>query len=131
MALGSTRPDCQTTGGGSSRPGTDAGREETVMEKYVIKLYVTGQTPRAQFAIGNLRRICEQELGGRYELVVIDVLERPQLAEDEKILATPTVVKELPAPIRRIIGDLSDTERVLLGLDLRTAPEGDGWGGLR
>jgi circadian clock protein KaiB len=98
------------------------------MEKYVIKLYVTGQTPRAQNAIDSLRRICEQELGGRYELVVIDVLQRPQLAEDEKILATPTVVKELPAPIRRIIGDLSDSERVLLGLDLRRAVEMDGRG---
>lgn len=98
------------------------------MEKYIIKLYVTGQTPRAQTAIHNLRRLCEQELGGRYDLVVIDVLERPQLAEDEKILATPTVVKELPAPIRRIIGDLSDSERVLLGLDLHPAPGSDGWG---
>lgn len=100
------------------------------MEKYVIKLYVTGQTPRAQAAIDNLRRLCEQELGGRYDLVVIDVLERPQLAEDEKILATPTVVKELPMPIRRIIGDLSDIERVLLGLDLRQVPGADGRGGL-
>ncbi|HEX8202678.1 MAG TPA: circadian clock protein KaiB [Isosphaeraceae bacterium] len=89
------------------------------MEKYVLKLYVTGQTPRSQLAIANLRRICEQELQGQYEMVVIDVLERPQLAEDEKILATPTVVKELPQPIRRIIGDLSDSERVLVGLDLR------------
>ncbi len=87
--------------------------------KYLIKLYVTGQTARSLLAIANLRRICEDELKGRYELIVIDVLERPQLAEDEKILATPTVVKELPHPIRRIIGDLSDSERVLLGLDLR------------
>ena len=89
------------------------------METTVVKLYVTGQTPRSQAAIANLRRICEDELAGRYELVVIDVLERPQLAEDEKILATPTVIKELPLPIRRVIGDLSDTEKVLVGLDLR------------
>jgi circadian clock protein KaiB len=88
---------------------------------YTIKLYVTGKTPRSEQAIMNLRRICDEELSGRYELMVIDVLERPQLAEDEKILATPTVVKELPVPIRRIIGDLSDRERVLLGLDLRPA----------
>jgi circadian clock protein KaiB len=88
------------------------------MSTYVIKLYVTGLTPRSRRAIDNLRRLCEEELQGRYDLVVIDVLERPQLAEDEKILATPTVVKELPLPIRRIIGDLSDSERVLLGLDL-------------
>jgi circadian clock protein KaiB len=92
------------------------------MQKYLLKLYVTGQTPRSLQATTNLRRICEEELRGEYEMVVIDVLERPQLAEDEKILATPTVVKELPTPIRRIIGDLSDSERVLLGLDLRAYP---------
>lgn len=84
------------------------------MDKYLNKLHVTGRTPRTQQAIRNLERICEDELGGRYELVVIDVLKRPQLAEDEKLLATPTVVKELPVPIRCVIGDLSDTERVLL-----------------
>jgi circadian clock protein KaiB len=95
------------------------------MDRYLLKLYVTGETPRALAAIKNLRQICEKELGGLYDLVVIDVLERPQLAEDEKILATPTVVKELPVPIRRIIGDLSDSERVLLGLDLRLAPDTD------
>ena len=93
------------------------------MNRYMIKLYITGQTARSQRAIANLRRICEEELAGQYDLVVIDLLERPQLAEDEKILATPTVVKELPAPIRRIIGDLSDSERVLLGLDLRVYPD--------
>lgn len=92
---------------------------EPIMAKYLLKLYITGQTPRSQRAIENLQRICEVELDSEYEMIVIDVLERPQLAEDEKILATPTVVKELPQPIRRIIGDLSDTERVLLGLDLR------------
>ena len=89
------------------------------MDKLLIKLYVTGQTPRAQRAITNLRRICEEELGGQYDMVVVDILERPQLAEDEKILATPMVVKELPPPIRRIIGDLTDSEKVLLGLDLQ------------
>jgi len=89
------------------------------MSNYLLKLYVTGQTPRSRRAIDNLRRICEDELSGQYEMHVIDVLERPQLAEDEKILATPTVVKELPIPIRRIIGDLSDADKVLLGLDLQ------------
>ena len=98
-------------------------------DKYLLKLYITGQTPRSQQAIGNLRRICQDELAGRYEMVIIDVLERPQLAEDEKILATPTVVKELPTPMRRIIGDLSDSERVLLGLDLRTVAERRAEGG--
>ncbi len=89
------------------------------MSNYLLKLYVTGQTSRSRRAIDNLRRICEEELRGKYEMHVIDVLERPQLAEDEKILATPTVVKELPMPIRRIIGDLSDADKVLLGLDLQ------------
>ena len=88
------------------------------MNKSVLKLYVTGQTSRSERAITNLRRICEEEMGGQYEMVVIDVLERPQLAEDEKILATPTLIKNLPLPLRRIIGDLSDKEQVLLGLDL-------------
>lgn len=93
------------------------------MNKFVLKLYITGQTPRSEAAIANLRKICETELNGVYEMVIIDILERPQLAEDEKILATPTLIKELPPPLRRIIGDLSDTEKVLLGLDLRPAAE--------
>ena len=84
----------------------------------MLRLYVTGQTPRSERAITTLRTICDEELGGEFDLMVIDVLENPQLAEDEKILATPTVVKELPPPIRRIIGDLSDVDRVLIGLDL-------------
>jgi circadian clock protein KaiB len=93
--------------------------KDVLMEKHLLTLYVTGQTPRSQRAIANLRSLCDQELKGRYELTVIDVLEHPQLAEDQKILATPTVIRELPPPIRRIIGDLSDSERVLLGLDLQ------------
>ncbi|MBF0416326.1 MAG: circadian clock protein KaiB [Magnetococcales bacterium] len=87
-------------------------------EKFLLKLYITGHTPRSARAIKNLRRISEEDLGGRYEMRVIDILEQPQLAEDEKILATPTLIKALPPPLRRIIGDLSDTEKVLLGLDL-------------
>jgi circadian clock protein KaiB len=87
-------------------------------KKYFLKLFVTGQTPRSQLAIEHLRRICEEEFQNQYELIVIDVLQQPQLAEDDKILATPTVIKELPLPIRRIIGALSDKEKVLLGLDL-------------
>ena len=88
------------------------------MNKHLLKLYVTGQTAKSQRAIENLRRICEEDLKGQYEMVIVDVLERPQLAEDEKILATPTLSKDLPLPLRRIIGDLSDTGKVLLGLDL-------------
>ena len=88
------------------------------MNKYLLKLFITGQTVRSSRAVTNLRRICEKELGKEYELVIIDVLERPQVAEDEKILATPTLIKEFPLPARRIIGDLSDTNQVLLGLEL-------------
>ncbi len=88
------------------------------MRKYKLKLYVTGKTLKSERALANLTRICEEELHGAYEVVTIDLLERPQLAEDEKIIALPVVIKELPLPIRRVIGDLSDTETVLLGLDL-------------
>ncbi|MCF6147367.1 MAG: circadian clock protein KaiB [Candidatus Kuenenia sp.] len=90
------------------------------MSKYVLRLYVTGNTERSKLAIVNLRSICENELHGMYSLEVIDILEHPQLAEDEKILATPTLIKELPPPIRRIIGDMSATGKVLLGLDLKS-----------
>jgi circadian clock protein KaiB len=86
---------------------------------YVLKLYVTGTSPRAEVAIANLRRICEQELRGEYKLEIIDVLEHPQVAEDDKILATPTLIKQLPPPLRRVIGDLSDKTKVLLGLEVR------------
>lgn len=88
------------------------------MGKYLLKLYVTGKTPKSERAINNLRQICEEELNNQYEMIIIDVLERPQLAEEEKILATPTLIKQLPPPLRRIIGDLTDKEKVLLGLDL-------------
>lgn len=88
------------------------------MNKYLLKLFITGQTIRSGRAIANLRRICEKALGTDYELAIIDVLEQPQLAEDEKIFATPTLIKEYPPPVRRIIGDLSDTKQVLLGLEL-------------
>ena len=88
------------------------------MNKFKLTLYITGQTPNSQRAIANMRRICEEELAGQYELVIIDVLERPQLAEDQKILATPTLIKALPPPLARVIGDLSDTEKVLIGLNM-------------
>jgi circadian clock protein KaiB len=88
-------------------------------DKYLLKLYVTGSTPRAERAIANLKRLCEEELDGCYALEVIDVLEHPHLAEDDRILATPALIKQLPPPLRRVIGDLSDRDKVLLGLDLR------------
>jgi circadian clock protein KaiB len=86
---------------------------------YLLKLYVTGSSPRTSAAISNLQRICDEELEGRYKLEIIDVLEFPQVAEDEKILATPTLIKQLPPPLRRVIGDLSDKEKVLFGLEVR------------
>jgi circadian clock protein KaiB len=91
-------------------------------EHYLLRLYVVGASPAAQRAIVNLERICEETLKGRYTLEVIDVRKRPVLAADEQIFATPTVIKVLPAPMARLIGDLSDRERVLLGLDL--VPQG-------
>ncbi len=94
--------------------------------KMLLKLYVTGKTPRSERAIANLRRICQEDLQDQYELSIIDVLERPQLAEEEKILATPTLTKELPPPLRKIIGDLSDIEKVLLGLDLQSRTDEGG-----
>lgn len=94
--------------------------------KVLLRLFVTGHTPRSEAAIRNLRRICEEDLKGQYELEIIDVLERPQLAEDEKILATPVVVREIPPPMRRIIGDLSDFHSVLVGLDLHHDPADQG-----
>lgn len=93
------------------------------MSNYILKLYISGSSPRAQAAIANLKRICENDLAGRYTLEIIDVLENPDAAEMDKILATPTLVKQLPPPLRRVIGDLSDKDKVLLGLELRTRPD--------
>lgn len=84
---------------------------------------MTGSSPRSGIAIANLRRICEEELEGRYELEIIDVLEHPQKAEDARVLATPTLIKRLPPPLRRVIGDLSDKEKVLLGLEVAPSHE--------
>lgn len=88
------------------------------MGYFILKLYVTGMTPNSQRAIDNLNKLCDEGLEGEYEVKVIDILQEPQLAEDDKIIATPTLVKSLPPPLRKIIGDLSDTDKVLLGLDL-------------
>ena len=92
-------------------------------ERVILKLYVAGQTPRSERAYRNLQRAC-QDYGTAFDIEVIDIVERPQLAEDEKILATPVVVKEIPLPMRRIIGDLSDFDSVLVGLDLHRPEPG-------
>ena len=89
-------------------------------DHYTLRLYIAGQTPRSVAALANLKEICEEHLAGRYTLQVVDLLENPQLARGDQILAIPTLVRKLPLPMRRIIGDLSNTERVLVGLDLRS-----------
>jgi circadian clock protein KaiB len=93
------------------------------VQSYVLRLYITGATPRSTRAIQNVRRICEQYLLGRYELEVVDVYQQPTLAQKEQLIAAPTLIKELPLPLRKIIGDMSNEGRVLLGLDLH--PQAD------
>ena len=90
-------------------------------ERYVLRLYVTGLTARSTRAIENLRALCDEHLQGRYDLEVVDVYQQPTLASGEQIIAAPTLIKKLPLPLRRIIGDMSNKDRVLLGLDLRPA----------
>jgi circadian clock protein KaiB len=86
-----------------------------------LRLYVAGQTPKSLTALSNLKQICESHLNGRYRIQVVDLTEQPRLSKGDQILAIPTLVRRLPPPMRKIIGDLSDTERVLVGLDLRPA----------
>ena len=87
--------------------------------KYVLRLYVTGTTPKSVRAIRNIRKICDEQLKGAYDLEVIDIYQQPLLAKGEQIIAVPTLLKKLPLPLRRFIGDMSDTEQILLGLDFR------------
>ena len=101
--------------------GLEAAARNPSAERYVLRLYVTGMTPRSTRAVENVRTICEEHLHGRYDLEVIDIYQQPTLAKGEQIIAAPTLIKKLPLPLRRVIGDLSSTERVLVGLDLRRA----------
>ena len=87
--------------------------------KYVLRLYVTGMTPKSTLAIANVQELCEKHLAGCYELKVIDIYQQPKLAKGEQIIATPTLIKKLPLPLRRLIGDMSDKERFLVGVDLK------------
>lgn len=91
---------------------------KSAKDAWVLRLYVAGQTPKAITAFTNLKRICEEQLDGKYSIEVIDLLKNPQLANEFQIVALPTLIRKLPVPVRKIIGDLSDTERVLIGLDL-------------
>ncbi len=92
---------------------------ESQADKWILRLYVAGQTPKSITAFQNLKRICEERLKNKYTIEVIDLLENPQLGREHQILAIPTLVRKLPVPVRKIIGDLSNTERVLIGLDIK------------
>ena len=98
--------------------------QEKNQEHYLLKLYISGMTPNSQRAIKNVQKICEEYLHGRFELEIIDIYQQPIFAKDGQIVAVPTLVKELPPPLRKFIGDLSQTERILAGLDLRKKNQG-------
>lgn len=108
-----------TNPAGHAPPGVNKSLREVASTRYLLKLYVAGQSPKSVNAIANIKNICEEHLQGRYELEVIDLYQQPQLAQGEQIIALPTLIRKLPPPLRRIIGDLSNTERVLVGLDIR------------
>lgn len=103
----------------SGRQRLEAALQDSATERYVLRLFVAGLTPRSQAAIQNIRAICEDHLAGRYDLEVIDLYQRTGLAQGEQIIAAPTLVKKLPLPLRKLIGSLADEEKVLVGLDLR------------
>ncbi|HLP72891.1 MAG TPA: circadian clock protein KaiB [Bacteroidales bacterium] len=92
-------------------------------DKWILRLYVAGQTPKCVTAFSNLKKICEEQLKGKYSIEVIDLMKNPQLSREHQILAIPTLVRKLPVPVRKIIGDLSDTEKVLVGLDIKLSKE--------
>lgn len=98
---------------------SDEGSDRVDTDAWTLRLYVAGQTPKSIAAFANLKKICDEYLAGKYRIEVIDLLENPQLASGDQILAIPTLVRKLPEPVHKIIGDLSNTERVLVGLDLR------------
>ncbi len=100
-------------------PKKNRGADKASDQHWDLKLYVAGQTSRSVAAFANLQKICEEHLAGKYRIEVIDLLKNPQLARGDQILAIPTLVRQLPVPVRKIIGDLSNTERVLVGLDLK------------
>lgn len=106
-----------------ARPSTgfEAAAADLDNARYVLGLYVTGTTRNSERAIVNIRKICEEHLQGRYDLQIVDISQHPTLAEGEQIIAAPTLIKKLPLPLRRFIGDMSQSERILLGLDLRKA----------
>jgi circadian clock protein KaiB len=108
----------------SSTAEFEAAAKRSQDEQYVLRLYIAGTTPASSRSVETLRAICEEHLKGRYELMVVDVFQQPVLAKDEQIVAVPTLIKKLPTPLRRIVGDLSNEQRVLLGLDLKPKKHG-------
>jgi circadian clock protein KaiB len=103
-----------------AQPKVTRAPRNAASSRYVLKLYVAGQSPKSVNAIANMKKLCEANLQGRYVLDVIDLYQQPQLAQGEQIIAVPTLIRKLPSPLRRIIGDMSNTERVLVGLDIRS-----------
>ena len=101
------------------KPRRKQPRDNARQTKYVLRLYVSGSTLKSELAIGNIERVCEEHLKGRYDLEVIDIHHQAHLARDEQIVAVPTLIKRLPLPLRRLVGDMSDLSKVLFGLDLR------------
>ena len=101
-----------------SKADFEKAAQATGKEKYVLRLYVTGMTPKSIIAIENIRKICEENLQGRYELEVIDIYQQPEYAKKEQLLAAPTLIKKLPLPLRKFIGDMSDKDKILVGLNL-------------
>jgi circadian clock protein KaiB len=96
--------------------------KKPILQRYILRLYVTGQTPRSVRSVENLRRLCDKYLKDRFELEVIDIYQQPALAAEGQIIAAPTLIKRMPLPLRRLVGDFSDHDRVVLGLDLETMP---------
>ncbi len=107
----------------SDAAALEQARQRQQTERYVLRLYVTGLTPRSTEAIRNIRAFCETHLKGRYDLDVIDLYQQPTLAEGEQIIAAPTLIKKLPLPLRRFIGNMSNVDRMLVGMDLRPNPD--------
>ncbi len=108
-----------TPNASTAEPPTE---EAAAPAEWQLRLYIAGQTPKSLTALDNLRKLCEANLAGKYQIEVVDLLVNPQLSRDDQIIAIPTLVRKLPAPIRKIVGDLSDTVRTLVGLQLRPAP---------
>ncbi len=115
----SKRTEDKTPSIQDSKAAFEQALQETDQAHYLLKLYVSGMTPNSQRAIENVQKICEEHLKGCFELEIIDIYQQPIFAKDGQIVAVPTLVKELPPPLRKFIGDLSQTERILAGLDLR------------